>query len=317
MERTSDEAAATIEVRDVHKHFGSTRALDGMTFDVRPGQVTGFVGPNGAGKSTTMRVILGLDRPDRGAALVGGRPYRDLRTPLKHIGALLDAASVQPGRTARHHLLWLAHSQGLGAGRVDEVLRQVGLHDVARRRAGGFSLGMRQRLGIAAALLGDPPAIMLDEPFNGLDPEGFVWIRSFLASLAEQGRAVLVSSHLMSELQDSADHVVVVGRGQVVADMSVRELLESVSRGRVTLRTSARTDAMTLLARAGATVTSTGADTIGVAGLPAETVVSLLGANAVPFSEVSEHRASLEEAYMELTRDAVQFRGVVPEEAGR
>ncbi|MEU9366182.1 ATP-binding cassette domain-containing protein [Streptomyces avermitilis] len=317
MERTSDEAAATIEVRDVHKRFGSTRALDGMTFDVRPGQVTGFVGPNGAGKSTTMRVILGLDRPDRGAAHVGGRPYRDLRTPLKHIGALLDAASVQPSRTARHHLLWLAHSQGLDAGRVDEVLRQVGLHDVARRRADGFSLGMRQRLGIAAALLGDPPVVMLDEPFNGLDPEGFVWIRSFLASLAEQGRAVLVSSHLMSELQDSADHVVVVGRGQVVADMSVRELLESVSRGRVTLRTSARTDAMTLLARAGATVTSTGADTIGVTGLPAETVVSLLGANAVPFSEVSEHRASLEEAYMELTRDAVQFRGVVPEEAGR
>ncbi|MFD0309940.1 ATP-binding cassette domain-containing protein [Streptomyces sp. NPDC127119] len=317
MEKAIDGSDARIEVRDVRKHFGSTRALDGMTFDVRPGQVTGFVGPNGAGKSTTMRVILGLDRPDEGTALVGGRRYRDLRTPLTHIGALLDAAAVQPSRTARHHLLWLAHSQGLGAGRVDEVIRQVGLQDAARRRAGGFSLGMRQRLGIAAALLGDPPVVMLDEPFNGLDPEGIRWMRGFLASLAGQGRAVLVSSHLMGELQDIADHVVVVGRGKVVADMSVRELLASMSRGRVTLRTSALARAMTVLARSGATVSSTGADTISVTGLPPENVVSLLSRNAVPFSEISEHRASLEEAYMELTRDAVQYRGAVPEEAGR
>ncbi|MFH8467070.1 ATP-binding cassette domain-containing protein [Streptomyces sp. NPDC017991] len=317
MEKAIDASDARIEVRDVHKHFGSTRALDGMTFDVRPGQVTGFVGPNGAGKSTTMRVILGLDRPDKGTALVGGRRYRHLRTPLTRIGALLDAAAVLPSRTARHHLLWLAHSQGLGAGRVDEVIRQVGLQDVGRRKAGGFSLGMRQRLGIAAALLGDPPVVMLDEPFNGLDPEGFGWMRGFLASLAEQGRAVLVSSHLMSELQDSADHVVVVGRGKVVADMSVRELLASMSRGRVTLRTSALARAMTALARSGATVSSTSADTISVTGLPAEDVVSLLGRNGVPFSEISEHRASLEEAYMELTRDTVQYRGAVPEEAGR
>ncbi|GGN94824.1 multidrug ABC transporter ATP-binding protein [Streptomyces albiflavescens] len=317
MEKTIDGSRATIEVRNVHKRFGSTRALDGMTFTVHPGQVTGFVGPNGAGKSTTMRVILGLDRPDEGAALVGGRPYRELRTPLTHIGALLDAAAVQPSRTARHHLLWLAHSQGLSAGRVDEVIRQVGLQEVAGRKAGGFSLGMRQRLGIAAALLGNPPVIMLDEPFNGLDPEGFRWIRGFLASLAEQGRAVLVSSHLMSELQDSADHVVVVGRGRVIADMSVRDLLASVSQGRVTLRTSALTQAMTVLAREGATVSSAEAETISVTGLPAEDVVALLGANSVPFSEISEHRASLEEAYMELTRDAVQYRGVVPEEAGR
>ncbi|MGC5568014.1 ATP-binding cassette domain-containing protein [Streptomyces sp. FR-108] len=317
MEKTIDGSDATIEVTDVRKRFGSTQALDGMTFAVRPGQVTGFVGPNGAGKSTTMRVILGLDKPDRGTALVGGRRYQDLRTPLTHIGALLDAAAVQPSRTARHHLLWLAHSQGLGTERVDEVIRQVGLQDVAQRKAGGFSLGMRQRLGIAAALLGNPPVIMLDEPFNGLDPEGFMWMRGFLASLAEQGRAVLVSSHLMSELQDSADHVVVVGRGKVVADMSVRELLASMSQGRVTLRTSALNQAMTVLARSGATVSSTGADTVSVTGLPAENVVSLLSQNAVPFSEISEHRASLEEAYMELTRDAVQYRGVVPEEAGR
>ncbi|GHG12473.1 ABC transporter ATPase [Streptomyces zaomyceticus] len=299
------------------KRFGSTRALDGMTFDVRPGQVTGFVGPNGAGKSTTMRVILGLDRPDRGEALVGGVPYRSLRTPLKHIGALLDASALQPSRSARHHLLWLAHSQGLGAREVDAVIRRVGLQDVARRKAGSFSLGMRQRLGIAAALLGDPPVLMLDEPFNGLDPEGFQWMRAFLASFVEQGRAVLVSSHLMSELQDSAHHVVVVGRGRVVADTSVRELLASVSRGRVSLRTSATAEAMNVLARAGATVSSTGSDTIGVAGLDTEDVVAVLGAHAVPFSEVSAHRASLEEAYMELTRDAVQYRGVATEEAGR
>lgn len=299
------------------KRFGSTRALDGMTFDVRPGQVTGFVGPNGAGKSTTMRVILGLDRPDRGEALVGGVPYRSLRTPLKHIGALLDASALQPSRSARHHLLWLAHSQGLGAREVDAVIRRVGLRDVARRKAGSFSLGMRQRLGIAAALLGDPPVLMLDEPFNGLDPEGFQWMRGFLASFVEQGRAVLVSSHLMSELQDSAHHVVVVGRGRVVADTSVRELLASVSHGRVSLRTSATAEAMNVLARAGATVSSTGSDTIGVAGLDTEDVVAVLGAHAVPFSEVSAHRASLEEAYMELTRDAVQYRGVAAEEAGR
>ncbi|MFG2562601.1 ATP-binding cassette domain-containing protein [Streptomyces sp. NPDC048496] len=317
MEKTNGGSDAMIEVRDVRKRFGSTQALDGMSFVVRPGQITGFVGPNGAGKSTTMRVILGLDKPDQGSALVGGRPYQSLSTPLRHVGALLDAAAVQPSRTARHHLLWLAHSQGLGTAAVDEVIRRVGLQDVAQRKAGGFSLGMRQRLGIAAALLGDPPILMLDEPFNGLDPEGFMWMRGFLASLAEQGRAVLVSSHLMSELQDSADHVIVVGRGKVVADMSVRELLASVSEGRVSLRTSARTQAMEVLARAGATVSSAGVDTISVTDLPAESVVSVLGAHAVPFSEVSSHRASLEEAYMELTRDAVQYRGVVSEEAGR
>ncbi|MFD6287025.1 ATP-binding cassette domain-containing protein [Streptomyces sp. NPDC060205] len=317
MDKTIDGLQAVIEVRDVYKRFGSTQALDGMSFSVRPGQITGFVGPNGAGKSTTMRVILGLDRPDKGSALVGGRPYHTLRTPLKHVGALLDASAVQPSRTARHHLLWLAHSQGLGTAAVDEVIRRVGLQDVAGRKAGGFSLGMRQRLGIAAALLGDPPMLMLDEPFNGLDPEGFRWMRGFLASLADQGRAVLVSSHLMSELQDSAHHVVVVGRGKVVADMSVRDLLASVSEGRVTLRTSALRQAMDVLARAGATVSSTGNDTISVTDLPAEHVVSVLGSHAVPFSEVSSHRASLEEAYMELTRDSVQYRGVVTGEAGR
>ncbi len=301
---------ATIEVSGLRKRFGPAIALDGMSFTVLPGQVTGFVGPNGAGKSTTMRVILGLDVADAGTALIGGQPYRFLRHPLSRVGSLLDAAALQPSRTARNHLLWLAHSQGLGARRVDEVIGQAGLDTAARRKAGGYSLGMRQRLGIAAALLGDPPVLMFDEPFNGMDPQGIVWMRGFLRSLAAQGRAVLVSSHLMSELQDAADHLVVVGRGQVIADASVRELLAAASGDRVSLRTTARSEAMTLLAHAGATVAATDRDTLTVSGLPAERVVALLGESAVPFSEVSAHHATLEEAYMELTRDAVEFRAV-------
>ncbi|MFE4960842.1 ABC transporter ATP-binding protein [Streptomyces sp. NPDC056653] len=308
---------ATVEVTGLRKRYGPTTALDGMTFTVRPGQVTGFVGPNGAGKSTTMRVILGLDTADEGTALIGGQPYRNLRNPLNHIGALLDAAALQPGRTARNHLLWLAHSQGLGARRVDDVIEQAGLGPVAGRRTAGFSLGMRQRLGIAAVLLGDPPVIMLDEPFNGLDPEGIVWMRDFQRALAAQGRAVLLSSHLMSELQDTADHLVVVGRGRVIADTSVRELIGTASGDRVTLRTSARSEAMTALAYAGATVAATDRDTLTVSGLAAEHVVTLLGESGVPFSEVSAHRATLEEAYMELTRDAVEFRAATVEGPAR
>ncbi|WP_327239882.1 ATP-binding cassette domain-containing protein [Streptomyces sp. NBC_01318] len=308
---------ATVEVTGLRKRYGPTTALDGMTFTVRPGQVTGFVGPNGAGKSTTMRVVLGLDTADEGTALIGGHPYRKLRNPLNHIGALLDAAALQPGRTARNHLLWLAHSQGLGARRVDDVIELAGLGPVAGRRTAGFSLGMRQRLGIAAALLGDPPVIMLDEPFNGLDPEGIVWMRDFQRALAAQGRAVLLSSHLMSELQDTADHLVVVGRGRVIADTSVRELIGTASGDRVTLRTSARSEAMTALAYAGATVAATDRDTLTVSGLAAEHVVTFLGESGVPFSEVSAHRATLEEAYMELTRDAVEFRAATVEEPAR
>jgi ABC-2 type transport system ATP-binding protein len=298
---------ATIEVRDLRKRFGATVALDGMSFVVTPGQVTGFVGPNGAGKSTTMRVVLGLDSVDTGVALIGGRPYRSLRRPLTQVGALLDAAALQPSRSARGHLLWMAHSQGLGSARVDEVISLTGLRSAARRKAGGFSLGMRQRLGIAAALLGDPPVLMLDEPFNGLDPEGILWMRGFLATLAGEGRAVLVSSHLMSELQDSAGHLVVVGRGRVIADTSVAEVIETASRGRVTLRTTARSEAMTVLAQAGATVASTDSDTLTVADLAAENIVRLLNRHEVPFSEVSVYRASLEEAYMELTRGSGEF----------
>jgi ABC-2 type transport system ATP-binding protein len=308
---------ATIEVTGVRKRFGSTLALDGMSFIVQPGQVTGFVGPNGSGKSTTMRVILGLDTPDQGRALVSGQPYAKLRRPLSHIGAMLDAAALQPGRTARNHLLWLAHSQGLGARRVDEVIEQAGLTSLARRKAGGFSLGMRQRLGIAAAMLGNPPVLMFDEPFNGMDPEGILWMRGYLRSLAAQGRAVLLSSHLMSELQDSADHLVVAGRGKVIADTSVAELIAAASGDRVTLRTSSRSEAMTVLAHAGATVAATGRDTLAVTGLASEQVVAQLSESGVEFSEVSAHRASLEEAYMELTRDAVEFRAQPPEELAR
>jgi len=298
---------ATIEVAGLRKRYGPALALDDMSFTVAPGQVTGFVGPNGAGKSTTMRVILGLDAADAGHALIGGRPYASLRRPLSHVGSLLDAGALQPSRSARNHLLWLAHSQGLGRRRVDEVVEQSGLGAVIRRRAGGYSLGMRQRLGLAAAMLGDPAVLMLDEPFNGLDPEGIVWMRGFLRSMAGQGRAVLVSSHLMSELEDTADHLVVVGRGTVIADRGVAELIAAASHGRIVLRTTARTQAMTVLARAGATVAATNADTVTVAGLRGEQVVSLLGEHAVPFSELSAHRATLEEAYMELTRDATQF----------
>ena len=299
---------ATIEVTGLRKRFGSVLALDGMTFMVEPGQVTGFVGPNGAGKSTTMRVILGLDAADEGTALIGGQPYHALRQPLSHVGALLDAAALQPSRRARNHLLWLAHSQGLGASRVDEVLRLAGLTSVAGRKAGGYSLGMRQRLGIAGALLGDPPVLMMDEPFNGMDPEGIVWMRGFLKALAAEGRAVLVSSHLMSELEDTADHLVVVGRGRVIADTSVASLIETASGGRVEVRTTARTEAMTVLAHAGATVAASGPDVLAVSGLSPEQIVASLTESHVPFGEVSAHRASLEEAYMELTRDSVEFR---------
>jgi ABC-2 type transport system ATP-binding protein len=301
-------AEATIEVSGLCKRFGPVTALDGMTFTVPPGAVTGFIGPNGAGKSTTMRVILGLDAPDAGAALIGGQRYRSLRHPLTLVGSLLDASALQPGRSARGHLLWLARSQGLPAARVDEVISQAGLEQAARRKAGGYSLGMRQRLGMAAALLGDPPVLMLDEPFNGMDPEGIIWMRGFLRALAGQGRAVLVSSHLMSELQDTADHLVVVGRGQVIADTTMASLLATVSGDRVTLRTSARPQATAVLEGGGATVAGSGQDVLTISGLAPERVVALLGAAGVPFFEVSAHRATLEQAYLALTGQAVEFR---------
>lgn len=300
---------ATIEVENLHKRYGRTVAVDGLSFAVKPGQITGFVGPNGAGKSTTMRAILGLDAPDSGTALVGGRRYQDITNPLLAVGALLDASALHPGRRARDHLLWMAHSNGIGKRRVDDVLELVGLSSVAKRKAGGYSLGMQQRLGIAAALLGDPPMLLFDEPMNGLDPEGFQWIRGLLRGLAAEGRAVLASSHLMSELEDSADHLVVIGRGRLIADASVPDLLAQASDGRVELRSPQQMAAMSALARAGATATATGHDLVAVSGLAPEGVISVLSDAGVAFSEVAAHRASLEEAYMELTRSSTDFTG--------
>ncbi len=300
---------ATIEVTGLRKHFGPTVAVDGLTFRVQPGQITGFVGPNGAGKSTTMRVVLGLDSADEGSALIGGQPYAALRHPLSHVGALLDAGALQPSRTARNHLLWLAHSQGLSARRVTEVIDLTGMGSASRRKAGGYSLGMRQRLGIAAAMLGDPPVLMFDEPFNGLDPEGMAWMRGFLRSMAAEGRAVLVSSHLMSELQDNADHLLVIGRGRMIADTSVADLLAAASRDRVMVRTTARSDATTVLVHAGGTVAVSDHDLLAVSGLTPGRIAELLGDGGVPFSGLAPHQATLEEAYMELTRDSVEFRG--------
>jgi ABC-2 type transport system ATP-binding protein len=299
---------ATIEIDGLRKRFGTVQALDGMTFTVQPGQVTGFVGPNGAGKSTTIRVVVGLDAPDAGTATIGGRPYHALRSPLVHVGSLLDAGALQPSRSARNHLLWLAHSQGIKAGRVDEVIALSGLGSAARRKADGYSLGMRQRLGIAAALLGDPPVLIFDEPYNGMDPEGIVWMKGFLRSLAAQGRAVLVSSHLMGELEDTAEHLVVVGRGRVIADTSVADLIAAASGHRITLRTTAPGEAMTVLTSAGAEVAVSGSGVLRVSNLSAERVVAALTSHAIPFSEVTAHRATLEQAYMELTSQSVEYR---------
>ena len=298
---------ATIEVDGLTKRFGGTLAVDELSFTVPSGRVTGFVGPNGAGKSTTMRLILGLDAPDAGRALVNGRPYRAIDRPLSEVGALLDAGAVHPGLSARNHLLWLARSNGLPRRRVGEVLELVGLAEVAHRRAGGFSLGMQQRLGIAAALLGDPPVLMFDEPVNGLDPEGIRWIRGFMRSLAAEGRAVVVSSHLMGELEDTADHLVVIGRGRLIAEGGVATLLAAASDKRVGLRTPRPTQVMTLLADAGATVASAGRDALTVTGLPAERIAQLAAERRLPLYELSPHRASLEDVFMELTRDAVEY----------
>jgi ABC-2 type transport system ATP-binding protein len=299
---------AAIEVQGVTKRYGRTLAVDGLSFAVQPGRVTGFVGPNGAGKSTTMRLILGLDTPDAGQIRVGGRRYTELRSPLREIGALLDAGATHPGRRARDHLRWLAAGNRLPRRRVDEVLELVGLTSVAHRRAGGFSLGMAQRLGIAAALLGDPPTLLLDEPVNGLDPQGIGWFRELTRSLAAEGRAVLVSSHLMSEIEGVADDLVVIGRGRLLAETSVAELLAGRPDGRVRLRSPEAARVMTVLARAGGTVTSTGTDMLLVTGLDAARIADATAEAGLRLLELSPERATLEEAFLELTREAVEFR---------
>jgi ABC-2 type transport system ATP-binding protein len=299
--------SAAIEAHGLTKRYGRTLAVDDLSFAVEAGRVTGFVGPNGAGKSTTMRLVLGLDAPDAGAALVRGRRYRELPAPLTEVGALLEAAATHPGRRARSHLLWLARSNRLQKGRVDEVLELVGLSEAGRRRAGGLSLGMAQRLGIAAAMLGDPAVLVFDEPMNGLDPDGIRWIRVFLRSLAEDGRAVLVSSHLMSELEGIADDLVVIGRGRLITQTSVSELLSSRSDGRVHLRTPDVTEVMAVLAGAGASVTSTGSDAIVVTGLEPERIAEVVSEHGLRLLELYGERASLEDAFIDLTRDAVEF----------
>jgi ABC-2 type transport system ATP-binding protein len=297
-----------IEVEALTKRYGKTVAVDGLSFAVRPGHVTGFLGPNGAGKSTTMRMIVGLDHPTAGTATVAGRPYRDHAAPLRQAGALLEAKAFHKARSARNHLLALAQTHGISAARVDAVLAMVGLEGVARRRAGGFSLGMAQRLGIAAALLGDPAAVVLDEPVNGLDPDGVLWVRTLLKTLAGQGRTVLVSSHLMSEMALTADRLVIIGRGRLLADTSVGELIARVGVGRVLVRSPHATDLRDLLVGQGATVTSTEPGVLEVDGLGAGTIADLAVDRGLAVHELTPQRASLEQAYMELTRDAVQYR---------
>ena len=299
--------STAIEAHDLTKRYGRNVAVDGLSFRVEAGRVTGFVGPNGAGKSTTMRLVLGLDAPDAGDVRIGGRRYRELRAPLCEVGALLDAGATHPGRRARSHLLWLARSNRLPSRRVDEVLELVGMTDAARRRTGGFSLGMAQRLGIAAAMLGDPPILLFDEPINGLDPDGIRWIRAFLRELAAEGRAVLVSSHLMGELEGIADELIVIGRGRLIAQTGVGELLASRSDGRVHVRTPQITEVMAALAGAGGTVTSTGSDALVVTGLDPERIAEIVSEQGLRLEELYRERASLEDAFIDLTRDAVEY----------
>lgn len=297
-----------IEVRDLTKRYGSTVAVDALSFRVEPGQITGFLGPNGAGKSTTMRLILGLDRPDTGTALVNGQPYGSYRHPLCQAGALLEARSTHPGRTAHAHLRWLAHTHGIDRTRVDQVLELTGLTAAARKRVGGFSLGMAQRLGLAAAMLGDPPVLMLDEPMNGLDPDGMVWLRDLLRNLAAEGRTVLVSSHLMSEMQQLATHLVVIGRGRLVADTTVIDLMATTG-GRVRVRTPQPDRLATVLTERGATVDRVPDGSLSVAGLDATQIGELAAAHAIPTHELATPAASLEATFLELTKHDSEYQG--------
>jgi ABC-2 type transport system ATP-binding protein len=296
-----------IEVVGVSKRFGEVLAVDDLSFTVEPGRVTGFLGPNGAGKSTTMRVILGLDRPTAGSVRIDGHRYVDDRAPLHRVGALLEARSVHPGRSAYNHLLFLARSNGIPRGRVAEVLRLVGLEAVARRRTKTYSLGMGQRLGLAAAMLGDPGVLLLDEPVNGLDPEGIIWVRHLLKSLAAEGRAVLVSSHLMAEMALTADHLVVVGRGRLIADTTVADFVAQAGRKAVLVRSPDDAALRAALERHGAQVAAQDDGTLLVSGLDAADVGQAAADTGTVLHELTPQRASLEEAFIELTHDSVDY----------
>jgi ABC-2 type transport system ATP-binding protein len=296
-----------IEVDKLTRQFGPLTAVDGLSFTVRPGQVTGFLGPNGAGKTTTMRIILGLDAPTGGRALVGGRPYRGIIRPLHEVGSLLDAAAVHPGRSAHDHVLSVAQSNGIGRHRVTEVLGLTGLASVADRRVKGFSLGMKQRLGIALALLGDPPVLIFDEPVNGLDPEGVHWIRQLFKSLAAEGRTVFVSSHLMSEMALTAEHLIIIGRGRLLADMPTADFIDANARADVLVRSPRAGDLARLLTAHGATVAPEVGGGLAVSGMAAPAVARLAAGHEIPVHELTPRHASLEEAYLDITKDSVEY----------
>ncbi|WP_448004908.1 ABC transporter ATP-binding protein [Agromyces bauzanensis] len=297
-----------ITAEGLTKRYGAKTAVDGLDFTVRPGRVTGFLGPNGAGKSTTMRMIVGLDRATEGRVAVNGKPYAQHRAPLHEVGALLDAKAVHTGRTAENHLRAMAATHGIGERRVREVIELTGLESVARKRVGGFSLGMGQRLGIAAAMLGDPATLILDEPVNGLDPEGVLWVRQFVRHLASEGRTIFLSSHLMSEMALTADHLIVLGKGRIITDAPVADVIAGETRSRVRVRTPRASELADLLAGPDVSVMRSEAGVLEVTGIEASGIGDLAAEHAVPIHELTPQSASLEEAYMALTADAVEYR---------
>jgi ABC-2 type transport system ATP-binding protein len=301
-----------LEVHELTKRYGDTIAVDHISFTVRPGVVTGFLGPNGAGKSTTMRMILGLDRPTSGEALVDGRSYPSSPAPLAELGALLEAKAVDRGRSARNHLLALGATVGVGAARVDELLDVVGLADVARKPAGSFSLGMGQRLGIASALLADPRVVLLDEPVNGLDPDGILWIRTLLKELAAEGRTVFLSSHLMSEMEQTAEHLIVIGRGRIIADTSMADFIAASSSNHIRVVSPHATSLRNLLVDDGVSITSAEPGVLDIEGVPASRIGDVAAEHGLTLHELTTVEATLEQAFMELTRDSVEFHGSRP-----
>ena len=301
-----------IEVRGLTKRYGDKVAVDDLSFGIEPGKVTGFLGPNGAGKTTTMRLILGLDYADAGLITLDGKKYHDLAYPMREVGALLDAGAVHGGRTARHHLLALAQTNGIGRRRVDEVLGLVGLTEVAGQRTKGFSLGMSQRLGIAATMLGDPRVLMFDEPVNGLDPEGILWIRNLMKALAGEGRTVFVSSHLMSEMENTADHLIVIGKGRLIADCTMAEFIARSAGAAVRVRTPSPDQLVLAVAANGGTAAADGDGTLQVHGMSADAVGDVAFEEGIRLHELTTTRASLEEAFMALTADSVEYHAGVP-----